>query len=187
MRTGTPYKLIGGIKFYARKEIKDIISYLKLINNKNDNIALKRIINEPKRGIGDTALDKLDNMAQEKGMSIFELIQDNMNLAGLRSAGNIILFRDMMNDLMANKETFKVSDLIKRVLKVSGYEDMLNAEGTKETEIRFENLMEFIGVAIEFENENAENTLEDFLDSIALVSDVDNLDESTKYIRRLLR
>ena len=182
MRTGTPYKLIGGIKFYARKEIKDIISYLKLINNKNDNIALKRIINEPKRGIGDTALDKLDNMAQEKGMSIFELIQDNMNLAGLRSAGNIILFRDMMNDLMANKETFKVSDLIKRVLKISGYEDMLNAEGTKETEIRFENLMEFIGVAIEFENENAENTLEDFLDSIALVSDVDNLDESTEAV-----
>ena len=182
MRTGTPYKLIGGIKFYARKEIKDIISYLKLINNKNDNIALKRIINEPKRGIGDTALDKLDNMAQEKGMSIFELIQDNMNLAGLRSAGNIILFRDMMNDLMANKETFKVSDLIKRVLKVSGYEDMLNAEGAKETEIRFENLMEFIGVAIEFENENAENTLEDFLDSIALVSDVDNLDESTEAV-----
>ena len=127
-------------------------------------------------------MDKLDNMAQEKGMSIFELIQDNMNLAGLRSAGNIILFRDMMNDLMANKETFKVSDLIKRVLKVSGYEDMLNAEGTKETEIRFENLMEFIGVAIEFENENAENTLEDFLDSIALVSDVDNLDESTEAV-----
>ena len=182
MRTGTPYKLIGGIKFYARKEIKDIISYLKLINNKNDNIALKRIINEPKRGIGDTALDKLDQMAQEKGMSIFELIQDNLNLAGLRSAGNIILFRDMMNDLMANKGTFKVSDLIKRVLKVSGYEDMLNAEGTKETEIRFENLMEFIGVAIEFENENAENTLEDFLDSIALVSDVDNLDESTEAV-----
>ena len=182
MRTGTPYKLIGGIKFYARKEIKDIISYLKLINNKNDNIALKRIINEPKRGIGDTALDKLDQMAQDKGVSIFELIQDNMNLAGLRSAGNIILFRDMMNDLMANKETFKVSDLIKRVLKVSGYEDMLNAEGTKETEIRFENLMEFIGVAIEFENENAENTLEDFLDSIALVSDVDNLDESTEAV-----
>ena len=182
MRTGTPYKLIGGIKFYARKEIKDIISYLKLINNKNDNIALKRIINEPKRGIGDTALDKLDNKKKKKGMSIFELIQDNMNLAGLRSAGNIILFRDMMNDLMANKETFKVSDLIKRVLKISGYEDMLNAEGTKETEIRFENLMEFIGVAIEFENENAENTLEDFLDSIALVSDVDNLDESTEAV-----
>ena len=100
---------------------------LKLINNKNDNIALKRIINEPKRGIGDTALDKLDQMAQDKGVSIFELIQDNLNLAGLRSAGNIILFRDMMNDLMSNKETFKVSDLIKRVLKVSGYEDMLNA------------------------------------------------------------
>ncbi len=182
MRSGTPYKLIGGIKFYARKEIKDIISYLKLIQNKNDNIALKRIINEPKRGIGDTALDKLDMLATEKGVSIFELIQDSYNLAGLRSAGNVILFRDMMNSLIKEKDNMKVSDLIKKVLKDSGYEDMLNSEGTKETEIRYDNLMEFIGVAMEFENENAENTLGDFLESIALVSDVDNLDESTEAV-----
>ncbi len=182
MRSGTPYKLIGGIKFYARKEIKDIISYLKLIQNKNDNIALKRIINEPKRGIGDTALDKLDMIATEKGVSIFELIQDSYNLAGLRSAGNVILFRDMMNSLIKEKDNMKVSDLIKKVLKDSGYEDMLNSEGTKETEIRYDNLMEFIGVAMEFENENAENTLGDFLESIALVSDVDNLDESTEAV-----
>ncbi len=182
MKSGTPYKLIGGIKFYARKEIKDIISYLKLINNKNDNIALKRIINEPKRGIGDTAVDKLDILATEKGVSIFELIQDSNNLTGIRSAGNIILFRDMINDIIKEKDNIKVSELIKKVLKDSGYEDMLNSEGTKETEIRFDNLMEFIGVAIEFENENAENSLEDFLESIALVSDVDNLDESTEAV-----
>ncbi|MBO5478107.1 MAG: DNA helicase PcrA [Clostridia bacterium] len=182
MKSGTPYKLIGGIKFYARKEIKDIISYLKLIQNTNDNIALKRIINEPKRGIGDTALDKLDMLATESGISIFELIQNSNNLAGIRSAGNIMLFRDMMNDLIKLKDTMKVSELIKRVLKDSGYEDMLNSEGTKETEIRFDNLMEFIGVAMEFENENAENTLGDFLESIALVSDVDNLDESTEAV-----
>lgn len=182
MKSGTPYKLIGGIKFYARKEIKDIISYLKLINNKNDNIALKRIINEPKRGIGDTAVDKLDMLATEKGVSIFELIQDSNNLAGIRSAGNIIMFRDMINDIVKEKDNIKVSELIKKVLKDSGYEDMLNSEGTKETEIRFDNLMEFIGVAIEFENENAENSLEDFLESIALVSDVDNLDESTEAV-----
>ena len=179
MKSGTPYKLIGGIKFYARKEIKDIISYLKLIQNTNDNIALKRIINEPKRGIGNTALDKLDALSSEKGMSIFEFIQDSNNLVGFRSAGNIMSFRDMINDLIKEKDKIKVSELIKKTLKDSGYEDMLNSEGTKETEIRFDNLMEFIGVAIEFENENAENSLGDFLDSIALVSDVDNLDEST--------
>lgn len=178
MRSGTPYKLIGGIKFYARKEIKDIISYLKLIQNENDNIALRRIINEPKRGIGDTALDKLDSLASEKGVSIFKLIQDSTNLQGIRSAGNIILFRDMINDLIKEKDKIKVSELIKETLKKSGYEDMLNSEKTKETEIRFDNLLEFIGVAIEFEKENADNTLGDFLDSIALVSDVDNLDES---------
>ena len=179
MKAGTPYKLIGGIKFYARKEIKDIISYLKLIQNINDNIALKRIINEPKRGIGNTALDKLDALSSEKGLSIFEFIQDSNNLVGFRSAGNIMSFRDMINDLIKEKDKIKVSELIKKTLKDSGYEDMLNSEGTKETEIRFDNLMEFIGVAIEFENENAENSLGDFLDSIALVSDVDNLDEST--------
>lgn len=182
MKSGTPYKLIGGIKFYARKEIKDIISYLKLIQNKNDNIALKRIINEPKRGIGDTALDKLDMLATQKGMSIFELIQDSNNLAGIRSSGNIILFRDMINSFIKVKNEIKVSELIKKVLKESGYEDMLNSEGTKETEIRFDNLMEFIGVAIEFENENADHTLGDFLESIALVSDVDNLDETTEAV-----
>ena len=179
MKAGTPYKLIGGIKFYARKEIKDIISYLKLIQNTNDNIALKRIINEPKRGIGNTALDKLDALSSESGMSIFEFIQDRNNLISFRSAGNIMEFRDMINDLIKEKDKIKVSELIKKTLKDSGYEDMLNSEGTKETEIRFDNLMEFIGVAIEFENENAENSLGDFLDSIALVSDVDNLDEST--------
>lgn len=182
MRSGTPYKLIGGLKFYSRKEIKDLTSYLKLIQNKNDNIALKRIINEPKRGIGDTAVDKLDILATQKGVSIFELIQDSDNLVGIRSAGNIIMFRDMINELIKAKDELKVSDLMKKTLKNSGYEDMLNADGSKESEMRFENLSEFIGVAMEFENENAENSLADFLDSIALVSDVDKLDESTEAV-----
>lgn len=182
MRSGTPYKLIGGLKFYSRKEIKDLTSYLKLIQNKNDNIALKRIINEPKRGIGDTAVDRLDLLAAEKGVSIFELIQNSDNLVGIRSAGNIIMFRDMINELIRAKDEIKVSDLMKKVLKDSGYEDMLNADGSKESEMRFENLSEFIGVAMEFENENADNSLADFLDSIALVSDVDKLDESAEAV-----
>ncbi len=179
MRSGTPYKLIGGLKFYARKEIKDLTSYLKLIQNPNDDIALKRIINEPKRGIGDTAVDRLAEIADSQDTSIFNVICDSNNLTGIRSAGNIIMFRDMMKELMDVKETVSISELMKLILKKSGYEAMLNEENNKEAEIRFENLMEFIGVAIEFEKENADNTLSYFLESIALVSDVDNLEEGT--------
>lgn len=182
MRAGTPYRLIGGLKFYSRKEIKDLTSYLKLIQNNNDNIALKRIINEPKRGIGDTALEKLEQRAIEKNISIFELIQDSNNLDGIRSSGNIIMFRDMMNNLISESKNLSVSDLMKLTLKESGYEDMLNAEQSKETEMRFENLLEFIGVAMEFEKENVDNSLADFLESIALVSDVDKLDEDAEAV-----
>jgi DNA helicase-2/ATP-dependent DNA helicase PcrA len=182
MRSGTPYRLIGGLKFYSRKEIKDLTSYLKLIQNTSDNIALKRIINEPKRGIGDTAVDRLDEIATQKGLSIFEAIQDSDNLVGIRSSGNIIIFRDMIKELIAKKDQIKVSELMKLILKASGYETMLNEENDKEAEMRFENLMEFIGVAIEFENESADNKLADFLDSIALVSDVDKLDEDAEAV-----
>lgn len=182
MRSGTPYRLIGGLKFYSRKEIKDLTCYLRLLQNTNDNVALKRIINEPKRGIGDTAVSRIEQIAGEKGISIFEAIQDSDNLIGIRSAGNIILFRDMMKDLLAVKDTIPVSELMKLILKNSGYEAMLNQEECKENETRFENLMEFIGVAMEFEKENADNTLADFLESIALVSDVDNLEEGAEAV-----
>lgn len=182
MRSGTPYRLIGGLKFYSRKEIKDLTSYLKLVQNQDDNIALKRIINEPKRGIGDTAVDKLDALALEKGISIFKLIQDSNNITGIRSAGNIIMFRDMMNEIISKKDELKISELMKMILKNSGYEAMLNEGDKKENEMRFENLMEFIGVAMEFENEQVDATLADFLDSIALVSDVDKLDDETEAV-----
>lgn len=182
MRSGTPYRLIGGIKFYARKEIKDITSYLKFLQNPNDNISLRRIINEPKRGIGNTALDKLDEIAQEKNLSIYDVIKDSSNLSGIRSSGNIIMFRDMIEELISKKDTVPVSEYIKLVLKTSGYEAMLNENPDKENQMRFENLMEFIGVAMEFEKENAENLLADFLDSIALVSDVDSLEEGAEAV-----
>lgn len=182
MRNGTPYRLIGGLKFYSRKEIKDLTSYLKLIQNQDDNIALKRIINEPKRGIGDTTVDKLDELATSQNMSIFKFIQDSNNLAGMRSVGNIIMFRDMINEIISKKNELKISELMKTVLKNSGYEAMLNEGDKKENETRFENLMEFIGVAMEFENEQADASLADFLDSIALVSDVDKLDDQTEAV-----
>jgi len=182
MKTGTPYKLIGGLKFYSRKEIKDLTSYLKLLQNTNDTIALKRIINVPRRGIGDTAIDNLDQIATEKDIPLFDVIKDSSNYSHLRSSGNIMMFRDLMLDLLSKKDTLSVSGLMKEILKVSGYEAMLNEEDSKEAENRFENLMEYIGVAMEFEKENAENTLADFLDSIALVADVDSLDEEVESV-----
>lgn len=182
MKSGTPYKLIGGLKFYSRKEIKDLTSYLRLIQNQNDNVALKRIINEPKRGIGEATVDNLENLATQSGVSIFNYLQDSSNLVGLRSSGNILMFRDAINELIQKKDTISVSELMKLTLKLTGYEAMLNEENNLEAETRFENLMEFIGVAMEFEKENADNTLADFLESIALVADVDKLDESQESV-----
>ena len=182
MRSGTPYRLIGGLKFYSRKEIKDLTSYLKLIQNKKDDVSLKRIINEPKRGIGDSAIGKVQILADKKGISLFEAFDFAEEISGLRSLPNIIEFRNTMKSLIEKRDTLKVSELMKEILKVTGYENMLEIEKTKEAEGRLENLAEFIGVAMEFENENADNTLADFLDSIALVSDVDSLEESDEAV-----
>lgn len=182
MKTGTPYKLIGGLKFYSRKEIKDLTSYLKVLQNTSDTISLKRIINVPKRGIGDSAVDKLEEIASAKEISLFDVIKDSSNYSDLRSSGNVMFFRDIMLELLSKKDKLSISELMKEILKVTGYEAMLNEEDSKEAENRFENLMEYIGVAMEFEKENAENTLADFLDSIALVADVDNLEEGTEAV-----
>ena len=182
MRSGTPYRLIGGLKFYSRKEIKDLIAYLKLIQNPKDNVSLKRIINEPKRGIGEAAVDRLQEIADEKDISIFEAINNPDNLVGIRSSGNIMRFKDIINKLIQIKENVKVSELISEILTVTGYQKMLDEQDDKETESRTENIMEFIGVATEFERESADNKLSDFLDSIALVSDVDKLDESQEAV-----
>ena len=182
MKAGTPYKLIGGLKFYSRKEVKDITSYLKLLQNVNDAIALKRIINVPKRGIGDSALDKLEEIAVNKNISLFEVIKDSNNYRDIRRSGNIMMFRDIILELQSEKDELSVSELMKKIFKVSGYEAMLNEEKTKEAENRFDNLMEYIGVASEFEKENADNTLADFLDSIALVADVDKLDDDAEAV-----
>ena len=176
VKTGTPYRRVGGINFYSRKEIKDLVSYLRLIQNQNDNVALKRIINEPKRGIGDTTLDNLEQQANKANVSIFSYIQDDANLIGIRSAKNIVDFKLTILQLIALKNKVSVSELMKKVLSITGYEDMLK-EDDKENEIRIENLTEFIGSAMEFEKENADNTLADFLDSIALLTDIDKDDD----------
>jgi len=182
MRAGTPYKLIGGTKFYARKEIKDMVAYLKLINNIKDNVSLTRIINEPKRGIGDTSVDRVKDMAEQRNVSIFEYCMEPGNIAELRCSNAITQFITLISDLNSMKDTMPPSELMKKVLELTGYEAELMKDKNPENESRLENIYEFMGVAKEFETEEADNTLADFLDSIALVADVDNLEDGTEAV-----
>ena len=177
-RENTPYKIVGGLKFYERKEIKDIIAYLRLIQNSADNLSLKRIINEPKRGIGKTSLDKIEILAQQNEISMYEVIkhadQYGLNRVYLNSRD----FINTIEELKDKKDELVISELIKTTLKKTGYTKALEEENTIEAENRIENLEEFLTVAIEFEEEYAENSLSQFLEGITLSSDIDNVEET---------
>ena len=181
-REDIPYKIIGGLKFYERKEIKDIIAYLRLIQNGNDNLSLKRIINEPKRGIGKTSLDKVEQLSIQTGISMYEIIKNAEQYGLNRVYLNSREFVNCIEELKAKKEELPISELIKQTLKKSGYTKALENENTIEAENRIENLDEFLTVAIEFEEQEAENTLSAFLEGITLSSDIDNLEEDEDYV-----
>ena len=177
-RENIPYKIIGGLKFYERKEIKDIIAYLRLIQNTSDNLSLKRIINEPKRGIGKTSLDSIEELANNEGISMYKIIKDaqqyGLNRIYLKSRN----FINVIEELRQKQKDLTISELIKLTLKKTGYMQALKDEKTIEAENRIENLDEFLTVAIEFEEQFAENTLADFLEGITLSSDLDNMEET---------
>ena len=177
-REDIPYKIVGGLKFYERKEIKDIIAYLRLIENTADNLSLQRIINEPKRGIGRTSLDNVETVATQNGISMYEVIKRADEFGLNRVYVNSRDFINQIEELRAKKDTLIISELIKETLKVTGYSKALELEDTTEAETRLENLDEFLTVAIEFEEELADNTLADFLEGITLSSDIDNTDDT---------
>ena len=176
-REDIPYKIVGGLKFYERKEIKDAISYLRLIANPSDNISLKRIINEPKRGIGKTSLDHIQEIAESQGISMYEVIKHADDFGQPRVYANAKEFIDTIETLRSQKEEIKISDLLKETLNKTGYTRALEQENTIEAESRIQNLEELVTVAVEFEEEFAENGLSDFLESISLSSDIDNLED----------
>ncbi len=173
-REDIPYRIIGGLKFYERKEIKDIIAYLRLIQNTADNLSLTRIINEPKRGIGRTSLEKVEMLAAQNGVSMYEVIKraDEFGLA--RVFLNSREFVSQIEELRNLKDDVSITELIKDTLKKTGYIKALEDENTAEAETRLENLDEFLTVAMEFEEEMAENSLEEFLEGITLSTDLDN-------------
>lgn len=177
-REGIPYKIIGGLKFYERKEIKDAIAYLRLIHNQNDNMSLRRIINEPKRGIGKTSLDKVQELSEQLEKPMYEIIKNASEYGLNRVYLNSREFIEQIEGLIAKKDTMQVTQLIKLTLDITGYTKALENENTIEAETRIENLEELLTVAMEFEKESAENTLAEFLEGITLSSDSDEIDEN---------
>ncbi|RCX18821.1 ATP-dependent DNA helicase PcrA [Anaerobacterium chartisolvens] len=178
MREGIPYKIVGGLRFYDRKEIKDIIAYLRVIQNPADNISLKRIINVPKRGIGDTTVGKAEEIANRRGCSIFSVISSAGEIPELqRAAAKLHNFELLISRFRAMKEGMRISDIIEEIGTQSGILKELEQEDTPESRTRIENIRELISVALEFEKgEDTEGTLEGFLENISLVADIDSVD-----------
>ena len=183
IRENIPYKIFGGVNFYQRKEIKDIIAYLKTVDNGKDDVAVKRIINVPKRGIGLTTVDKVQTFADANNISFYETLlnQNAMDILG-RSASKVKPFADFIQRMKAEAEYISLTELVDKILKETGYLQELIIENTDESKARIENIDEFITKVADYVNREDEPTLNGFLEEVALVSDIDSLDENSDYV-----
>ncbi|AMX84713.1 ATP-dependent DNA helicase PcrA [Geobacillus subterraneus] len=176
LKANIPYQIVGGLKFYDRKEIKDILAYLRVIANPDDDLSLLRIINVPKRGIGASTIDKLVRYAAEHELSLFEALGElEMVSLSAKAAGALAAFRGQLEQWTQLQEYVSVTELVEEVLDKSGYRDMLKAERTIEAQSRLENLDEFLSVTKHFENVSDDKSLVAFLTDLALISDLDEL------------
>ncbi|GGF91077.1 DNA helicase PcrA [Paenibacillus abyssi] len=179
IKSDIPYQIVGGIKFYDRKEIKDLLGYLRLVSNPDDDISLMRIINVPKRGIGDTTLAKISAEAVRRGESMFTVLKD---LEGVDVAGKTRLalmeFRSMIDSLTQMVDYLSVTELTEKMLEMSEYRLELQQENTLESKSRLENIDEFLSVTMEFEKRNDDKTLIAFLTDLALIADIDSMDKA---------
>ncbi len=177
-KSGVPYRLLGGTRFYERKEIKDVIAYLCVINNPSDNLRLKRIINEPKRKIGETTLSALENIATYEDVSILDAMRNAEQYPSLsKSISKLHSFAEMIDELREIQKTQKLSVLFETVLERTGYMKMLENAGISEID-RVQNVKELISNAVAYEESTPDATLSGFLEEVALVSDIDNYDEN---------
>ena len=177
IKSGISYSMVGGVKFYDRKEIRDVMAYLKLLYNPYDALSLQRIINVPKRGIGQTTINKLQDYANARGISLFEVITNAAAVPGLspRFIARLEEMSSLIFDLIAEVDTVPVEQLIDDVMHKTGYLEELQAERTPQSESRAENLQELISVAQDFlKDAGEEKTLARFLEHVALVSDIDD-------------
>jgi len=186
IKSEIPYQIVGGIKFYDRKEIKDILSYLRLISNPDDDNSLLRVVNVPKRGLGDTSMAKVQEEATRKGVSILRLLNEEDGLLGdglyyldIQGRAKTALggFRDLIRNLSAMADYLSVTELTEKLLEMSEYRLELQRENTLESKARLENIEEFLSVTQEFEKRNDDKSLVSFLTELALVADIDSMDD----------
>ena len=180
-----PYKIVGGVNFYARKEIKDLLAYLKTIDNGKDDLAVRRIINVPKRGIGLTTVNRITEAAQQRGISFYEALCSADLVPGLgRSISKLESFAAMIEYFRKEAEHLSITELMKEILTETGYVEELKAEGEEEAEVRLQNIDEFLNKIAAYEESCEEElpTLSGFLEEVALVADIDSLDEESDYV-----
>ena len=178
-----PYKVVGGVNFYQRKEIKDILAYLKTIDNGRDNLSVQRIINVPKRGIGAASVSKAVEYAQERDMSLFDALECCEDIPRLgKTAEKIKGFVNMIAVFRAQSEYISLAELLENILEETGYIKELEEEYEEQAEARIENIDELMNKIIAYEQEEEEPTLSGFLENVALVADIDSLDESEDYV-----
>ncbi|TDL98297.1 DNA helicase PcrA [Macrococcus brunensis] len=179
LKSNISYTMVGGTKFYDRKEIKDILSYLRLVANSNEDISFARIINTPKRGVGPGALDKITVYAEMNGLSYFDALAE-VDFIGLpkKTTETLVKFYDMMDGFMKQQEFLSITELTEQIMEKTGYMDMLKADRTLESQSRLENLEEFLSVPKDYEKDTQieEQSLVNFLTDLSLVSDVDSAD-----------
>ncbi|PSN18493.1 DNA helicase PcrA [filamentous cyanobacterium CCP5] len=183
-RYSVPYQVVGGLRFYDRREIKDVLAYLRAIANPADTVSLKRVINVPKRGVGKSTLDKLDQAAQTLGTPLWEILEDDTSVKTIagRSAKGVNEFAGLIKKFRGRLESAKGSEIIQELLEESGYLDALKADGTDEAMERFGNVQELYNAVLQFEEENEDESLIAFLANASLASDLDNVDEGNNRV-----
>lgn len=178
-----PYKIIGGINFYGRKEIKDILAYLKTVDNGKDDLAVKRIINIPKRGIGATTLSKVQNYADENDISFYEALKNSDCLSiAQRTLNKINEFINFIDELRQKLPDISIKQLMDEIFEVTGYVRELELEKTDDAAARIQNIEEFVNKIVDYEGANLEASLSGFLEEVALIADIDTLEEDSNYV-----
>ena len=181
-RAGIPYKIFGGTRFYDRKEVRDALAYLRLMVNPADDVSLLRVINTPKRSIGDSTVALLQEHAREEDLPLYSVISDPPESLSSRPKKCIGEFALLLMRLAAKKDTLPLSEFVEAVLQETGLRVQYEIEGSEEAETRLENLMEFAGAAREFENQSEDKSLEAFLENVALVTDLDRQEDAPQYV-----
>ncbi|MDD3335087.1 MAG: DNA helicase PcrA [Eubacteriales bacterium] len=182
VRAGIPYRIYGGLRFYDRKEVKDIVAYLRSVVNPSDDVSLKRIINQPKRSIGDSTIAELMRYAAEQEMPLYSALMDIPETLSARPRKCVHEFGELMNELVLNREDMSISEYVQYILEHTGLKAQYERDLSDEGKNRMENIQEFLGAVSEYEKAADEPTLEDFLENIALVSDIDNADFQAKCV-----